>query len=89
MSTRNDSVAEAIQALATHIKYLGNGDAVGTMGAIEFLATKVDEMGERVANAIDRLADSNEKVAAAIAGIDDGLARPRSPQSQRPAHPCE
>ena len=34
--TRDDAIAKAIQALATGVKYLGNGDAASTMGAIEF-----------------------------------------------------
>jgi hypothetical protein len=68
MSTHDEPIAEAIQILATHVKYLGNGDNAGTMGAVEFLATKIDEAGERVAHAIDRLAASNEEIAEAIAG---------------------
>jgi hypothetical protein len=74
----NDVIAEAIQALATHVKYLGNGDAASQMGAVEFLAVKVEEAGARIALAIDRLAASNEKVAEAIGEIADNLARPQS-----------
>ena len=49
MSTHdNDVIAEAIQALATHVKYLGNGDAASQMGAVEFLAVKVEEAGARI-----------------------------------------
>jgi hypothetical protein len=37
-SSASDQIAEAIQALAIHVKYLGTGDAATTMGAVEFLA---------------------------------------------------
>ena len=39
--------------IATHLKYLGVGDAATTMGAIEYLATAV----EKVARAIDGVGD--------------------------------
>jgi hypothetical protein len=34
-------LAHAQQSIATHIKYLGTGDAATTMGAIEFLGAHV------------------------------------------------
>jgi methyl-accepting chemotaxis protein len=78
-STHDNPVAEAIQALATHIKYLGNGDAGNTMGAIEFLTTKIDEAATRIADAMDHLAASNEEIAEALTeglkSVADSLAR--------------
>jgi hypothetical protein len=67
MDTRDDQVAIAIQALATHVKYLGAGDAASTMGAIEFLAVKITEAGKLIASAISELAASNRGIAEAIA----------------------
>jgi hypothetical protein len=45
-------VAEATSNCATHLKYLGVGDAGTTMGAIEFLAVSIKESGEAIAGAI-------------------------------------
>jgi hypothetical protein len=36
--------------IATHVKYLGVGDAASTMGAIEFLAVAVKEAAETIAD---------------------------------------
>jgi hypothetical protein len=36
-------LADAQRAIATHIKYLGTGDAATTMGAIEFLGAHIGE----------------------------------------------
>jgi hypothetical protein len=36
------AIARAIEKLAFHVKYLGGGDNADTMGAVEFLATKVE-----------------------------------------------
>jgi len=60
LSSASDQIVEAIQALAIH------GDAATTMGAVEFLATKIDETGACIADALDRVAASNEEIAAAI-----------------------
>jgi hypothetical protein len=67
MDTYDDRVATAIQALATHVKYLGAGDAASTMGAVEFLAVKIAEAGELIASAISELAAGNRGIAEAIA----------------------
>lgn len=42
-------ISSAIEDLAVQVKYLGNGDAATTVGAIEFL-------GHRIGNAIEILA---------------------------------
>ena len=81
-SSASDQIAEAIQALAIHVKYLGTGDAATTMGAVEFLATKIDEAGACIADALDRVAASNEEITAAIfegaKAIADSLASKRN-----------
>jgi hypothetical protein len=45
-------VAEAQKTVATHIKYLGVGDAATTMGAIEFLSVHIGEKIDNLASAI-------------------------------------
>jgi hypothetical protein len=35
--------AERLSEIGTHLKYLGTGDAATTMGAIEFLASRIGE----------------------------------------------
>jgi hypothetical protein len=53
-------LAEAQEATAVHLKYLGVGDAASTMGAVEFLATKVGEVAQslsEVAGQVEKLAD--------------------------------
>lgn len=51
-------VAEAIQALATTVKYLGRGDAVTAMGAIEAHGVHVSEAVGALTTEIGRLADT-------------------------------
>jgi len=82
--TRDDAIAKAIQALATGVKYLGNGDAASTMGAIEFLATKIDKASERIASAVSELAASNKAIAEAIA---EGMGVPHSSGPSQPLWP--
>ncbi|MBV8739774.1 MAG: hypothetical protein JO007_21475 [Alphaproteobacteria bacterium] len=45
-------LAGAVQNLAKWVKYLGNGDATSSMGAIEHLATHLGEKVEEAANII-------------------------------------
>ena len=59
-------IARNIGSLATHVKYLGTGNAATEMGAIEMLAVKVQEGAENIASAI-RSAGFDE------GGIGDGL----------------
>ncbi|HJT63111.1 MAG TPA: hypothetical protein VJ797_15685 [Burkholderiales bacterium] len=42
------AIATAIDRLATQVKFLGNGDTISPMGAIEFLGTTVQELAEAV-----------------------------------------
>lgn len=53
-----DAIADALKACATHLKYLGNGDAATTMGAIEAHGVMVKEAGENIAEAIRELASA-------------------------------
>jgi len=46
----------ALRAIGTHLKYLGVGDAGTTMGAIEFLGTKVESAGERIGAGLEEIA---------------------------------
>lgn len=50
------AIAVQLQSLATHLKYLGVGDAATTMGAIEFLSLhlgeKIGDAGNSIASAI-------------------------------------
>lgn len=57
-----ETLAKATDRCATHLKYLGVGDAATTMGAIEFLAVSV----EKVATAISEVASNIGEVAIAI-----------------------
>lgn len=45
-------LAKATESLATHVKYLGNGDAATAMGALEafglHLGNKLDELGDKL-----------------------------------------
>jgi hypothetical protein len=49
-------LADAQQNLATHVKYLGNGDAATTMGAIEAFGMHIGEKLDAITSAI--LSDS-------------------------------
>lgn len=46
------AIAKAIDGLAVHVKYLGNGNTNSDMGAIEFLGTAVEKAGENIAHAL-------------------------------------
>jgi methyl-accepting chemotaxis protein len=54
------AVAESLDSVATHLKYLGVGNAGTTMGAVEFLAVKTKEGLSEVASALDNLAEIAE-----------------------------
>lgn len=45
-------IAEAQKNVATHIKYLGNGNAMGPMGAIEAFGLHIGEKIDNLASAI-------------------------------------
>ena len=48
----NEKVADALQAIGTHLKYLGNGNAASQMGAIEALSVQIREGLDGMADAI-------------------------------------
>jgi hypothetical protein len=48
-------VAEKLGSIAFHLKYLGNGDAGSTMGAIEFLSVSVKESAQSIASALSEV----------------------------------
>ena len=58
-----DPVADAINNLATQIKYLGNGDASTSMGGMEALGLEIKNAGSAVAAAIHDLAAAQREVA--------------------------
>jgi hypothetical protein len=51
-----DGLEEALTDIGVHLKYLGNGDAATTMGAIENLAVQIKEGFENLASALRELA---------------------------------
>lgn len=51
-------IAVQMQAIGTHLKYIGTGDAGTTMGALEFHGVCVKEAGETIAGAIRELAEA-------------------------------
>jgi len=73
MNDEDDQIAKAIDRLATHVKYLGVGDAATTMGAIEYLATRIEKGGEDIAGSLDGLAEAIRKVASALEEIADAV----------------
>lgn len=72
-----------LRSLATELKYIGIGNAVPSMGAIEFHATKVEEVASAIAdgfggigahlqdhsNAMEAVASAIEKLADAVSGV--------------------
>jgi len=52
------ALAEALNTIGTHLKYLGVGDAGTTMGAVEFLAVKNYEGALAIAEALESLASA-------------------------------
>lgn len=52
-----DPVANAIEALAVHVAYLGGGD-LDNKGAIKTLAEEIREGSNRIAGAIEKLAEA-------------------------------
>lgn len=52
-------LAEAQQRLAVHVKYLGNGDASTTMGAIEAFGMHIGEKLDALTTAIQERMDDN------------------------------
>jgi hypothetical protein len=42
------AIAKSIDDLAVQVKYLGNGETISSMGAIEFLGTAVQDLAKAV-----------------------------------------
>ena len=55
---KEKTVAEAINELAYQLKYLGNGGAATTTGAMEYLSVQIKAAGDNIASAITYLADT-------------------------------
>jgi hypothetical protein len=60
MPKHDDPIADAIETLAVHVKYLGTGDAATTMGALEHLAVEIREGCKEIVQAIEKLAEAIE-----------------------------
>jgi hypothetical protein len=77
--TDENEVANALQNIATQLKYLGNGDAATTMGAIEALGMQLEKSAEIIAAAIppsdyigDAISEGLHAIAEAIEGAGTG-----------------
>jgi hypothetical protein len=70
-------LTKATQDCAVHLKYLGVGDAASTMGAVEFLAIRVNEGLSSVAEALAMLK----------AGVRASGHRPGEPDSELASDP--
>jgi len=70
----NDSikleVAEAIEKIAMALKYLGNGDASTTMGAIEAHGMAIKESSETISSSLNSIAIALTEIAIAIRECD-------------------
>jgi hypothetical protein len=51
-------LADAVGSLSYQLKCLGVGDAAMQIGAVEYLATKVEEAGNAISHALTNVADS-------------------------------
>ncbi len=49
-------LVDAFRTIGTHLKYLGVGGAGTTMGAVEYLATKIESGADTIAAALDGIA---------------------------------
>lgn len=58
MTSKDEELIKAFQDIAVQLKYLGNGDASTTMGAIEALGLKQYEGTQLIAEALHDLADA-------------------------------
>lgn len=55
---RGGEIAKALENIATQLKWLGNGNAMGEGGAIEFLGAKIHDGLESVSTSISELASA-------------------------------
>lgn len=68
-----DEIADALSSIAVHLKYLGNGDATTTMGAIEHHSVQVKEGALRVAEALDGVGESLSSIAVNLDLLTDAV----------------
>lgn len=74
MSGETD-IADALDRIAVHLKYLGVGDAATTMGAIEFHAVAAREAAETHAESRRAIAAAIRSVSESIQEVADNLGR--------------
>jgi hypothetical protein len=74
-----EMIADALREIGTHLKYLGNGDASTTMGAIEAHGKFTSEAIQTQAAAIGELAQSvcqaSESLDEIAVALRDGLSK--------------
>jgi hypothetical protein len=61
--TNDTDIKEALEQIASALRWLGNGDVATRLGAIEFHATMVREGAQVIADAIEELADAIRELA--------------------------
>ena len=55
---QTEKIAGALELIAVHLKYLGNGNASTEMGAIEGVAVQSREGSERIADGLHAIAEA-------------------------------
>jgi hypothetical protein len=78
-------LAVAVDSVAYQLKSLGLGGAATQMGAIEYLATKIDEAGDKISCALrDSAGEVSERITDRLkrppAGVSEHLAAVRNPE---------
>ncbi len=58
---RGGEIATALESIATQLKYLGNGNAVTSMGALEGLGMVTKEALESLSSAVHEIAESLDR----------------------------
>jgi hypothetical protein len=66
------STEDAIYALSRAIRDLGNADASTPMGGVQALALEVKEGSERMANGLEAIAESIDRLGGAVPEFDGG-----------------
>lgn len=55
-----EAIAKPLHEIASHLKYLGNGDAATKMGAIENLAHQLSEGASSISEGLRLIAESHD-----------------------------
>jgi hypothetical protein len=63
----DNDVAEGLYSIARALQKLGNGDASTHFGAIEGASMLVEEIGRKIADSLDRVADKVEDAGTKVA----------------------